>query len=214
VSFLLLATIVAAAGAAGFTWGRRDRVRRDDVRASPTSANVSKPTVKKADDETDDADEAWAPSPDLERLAVTLGDVVSFDREERWLAGALVARDGHEVIGALFFAPEGSRHEVVAAFPAPRRELYWLSPVGFEAGHEPPSSVELGGGVLERKTRRPAKLERLGQGAPSTGDEGLWAEYASPGGARAVIVRTSGGTFAYVGRVLQHGEYDRMGRGS
>jgi len=209
VSFLVIATIVAAASAAGFTWGRRERGRQTPPGPSDRVDAVKKPAPIDAAPV-----EEPRPAADLAKLALSLGDVVSYERDERWLAGSLVARDGSEMVGALFFAPEGSRHEVVAAFPAPRREIFWMSAVAFESGTEPPTSVELGGGILQRKARIPVAFTRAGQGSPDVGDSGMWAEYGAAGGARAVIVRTSGGTYAFVGQGLAEGEYDRMGKGS
>jgi hypothetical protein len=151
--------------------------------------------------------------PATARLPVDLGDVVSFDREERWLAGAILARDGGNVVGVLFLAPEGARVEAVAAFPAPRRELYWLSQVDLESGMEPPTSAEFAGVVMQRRARVPVSLARLGQGAPHVGEAGIWAEYEAAAGARAVLIRTARGTFAWSGAHCDEGEWDRMGRG-
>jgi hypothetical protein len=150
----------------------------------------------------------------METLSLSLGDVVSVESEERWLAGALVAKDRAETIGALFYAPEGAKLEVVAAFPAPRREIFWLSRVELDTGAEPPTSVELEGVLLQRKRRLPVALERVGQSPPDAGSTGIWAEYAASGGARAVVLRTGAGTFAYAGKGVDDGFYDRMGKGS
>ena len=130
MSFLLLAAVVAAAGAAGFTLGRRDRGAKSPQRgAASTSVTGATMSSTSEDDEVNRKGESTA---DLSTLAVALGDVVQYESDERWLAGCLVARDRGEVIGGLFFAPEGKKHEVVAAFPAPRREVFWMSPEPFE----------------------------------------------------------------------------------
>jgi hypothetical protein len=147
-------------------------------------------------------------------LPLALGDVVSLSSgvEERWLAGALVARENGKVIGALFLAPEGSTIKAVAAFAPPRRELYWMSPAELASPDEPPATIELGGIPLQRKGRLPVTLEKLGQGAPNVGPEGIWAVY-DRGRDVAVVVVSDGKAHAWVGTRLEEEEYDRLGGG-
>ena len=147
-------------------------------------------------------------------LPLALGDVVSLSSgvEERWLAGAIVARENGQVIGALFLAPEGVTLKAVAAFAPPRRDLYWMSPAELTSPDEPPATIELGGIALQRKGRLPVTLERLGQGAPQVGAEGIWAVYDS-GRDVAVVVVSEGKAHAWVGTRLEEEEYDRLGGG-
>jgi hypothetical protein len=147
-------------------------------------------------------------------LPLALGDVVSLSSgvEERWLAGALVARENGQVIGALFLAPEGATLKSVAAFAPPRRDLYWMSPAALTSPDEPPATIELGGVALQRKGRLPVALERLGQGAPKVGPEGIWAMYER-GRDVALVVVSQGEAHAWVGTRLEEEEYDRLGGG-
>lgn len=147
-------------------------------------------------------------------LPLALGDVVSLSSgvEERWLAGALVARENGRVIGALFLAPEGATLKAVAAFAPPRREVYWMAPAELTSPDEPPATIELGGIALQRKGRLPVSLERLGQGAPQVGPEGIWAVY-DRGRDVAVVIASEGKAHAWVGTRLEEEEYDRLGGG-
>lgn len=146
-------------------------------------------------------------------LGVDLGDVVSAQGVERWLSGAVELRDGEHLVAALFVAPEGARHEAVCAFPAPRRELLWLSPVPVEITSEPPSSLELGGVVMHRRARLPVGVRRHGHGTPDVGDTATFAEYESTSRAAGLVLCTPAGAIAWAGRRLAADEYDRMGRG-
>ena len=149
----------------------------------------------------------------FEGLPVSLGDVVTAEAEERWLAGALIAREQRRVIGVLFVAPEGAETKAVAAFPEPRRDLYWMSPVEIVSPDEPPSTIEVRGIALRRKSRIPVTLERLGQGAPDLGDEALWAIYEAGGRDVAIALVSRGKALAWMGVRLDSHEYDRLGAG-
>ncbi len=204
MSFLLLATAVAvAAGAAGAFIARRSTVARDDVPpAPPPPAGPSPPKG-------------------LETLPITLGDVVAVDtpaaREERWLEAVVVARDGADIVGAVFVAPEGSKAEAVAAFAAPRRQIAWLTPVTVQGvslgGAELPSTLEIDGAPMRRRARIPVTLERAGKGAPQLGDRGVWAEYEATGRAVAIVIQGGASTRAWSGMLCEPGEYERMGSG-
>lgn len=150
----------------------------------------------------------------MHSLAVSLGDVVSVEGRERWLAGAIVVFDGTVVAAGVFFAPEGKTLEVVASFPEPRRSILWLSPVEIEIGHEAPTSLEINSVFLQRKRRLPVQLKRAGQGAPELGATATLAEYAATGGDAALILRTPERTFGWFGREIEPPHYDRMGKGT
>lgn len=156
-----------------------------------------------------DAREAEA----LTGLPVTLGDVIVAGTEERWLAGALVAREKGRVVSALFLAPEGATTRAVAAFALPKAEIFWLDPVDVVSPAEPPATLELGGAMLTRRGRLPVAVERLGQGAPSVGDAALWATYEGGGREVAVVLVSDGRALAWMGRRLDADEYDRLGSG-
>lgn len=170
--------------------------KRDEARDKP----APKPKTTKPD-----------PAPFV-TLPLTLGDVVSNGADERWLAGAIVAREGREVVGALFLAPEGKEHKAVAAFPAPRRELWWMAETTVATPDEPPATIEIGGVAMARKARLPVKLSRHGQGAPALEDEGIWAVY-DRGRDVAIVIASGGRAHAWSGVRVDEDEYDRLGGG-
>ena len=139
--------------------------------------------------------------------------MVSAEREERWLAGAIVARDGGRILAVLFLAPEGARSAAVAAFPPPRRDIHWLEPVEVVTPAEPPATLEIRGATLTRKGRIPVTLERHGQGAPPIDETGLWAAYEGAGRDVAVVLACGAKVHAWSGVRFEPGEYDRLGGG-
>ncbi len=205
MSFVLFAAIAAlTAGAAGALFSRRRGARSSP--ALPAASEVE-PTVDP-----------------LAGVALAIGDVVSVSADapgtaavgarsrERWLTGALVAREGTTLIAVVFFAPEGATIESVVAFAAPRRDIAWVSAAAAEIGAEPPSTLEIDGKILERKSRVPVTIERLGRNVPRLGEAASLAEYAS-GRDVAWVVRGDAGALSLVGVRLDEGEYERMGRG-
>lgn len=146
-------------------------------------------------------------------LPLSLGDVVVADREERWLAGGLIAKEGDRVVAALFFAPEGAAIKMVAAFPEPRREVLWLDGARVDSPPEPPGSIEIEGVSMTRRGRLPVALSRHGQGVPNVGETGILAEYEGGADEVAVLVTSEGRSFAWRGRRLADGQYDRLGSG-
>jgi hypothetical protein len=180
----------------------RDKDQKDDREGAPPNRPAPKPARKPA---------GAAPSP-FASLPLALGDVVSSGAEERWLAGAVVAREGGRVVGALFLAPEGAVHKAVAVFAPPRKDIWWMSPASLASPNEPPATIEIDGVALARKGRLPVTLERLGQGAPHVGEEGLWAVY-DRGRDVALVVASGGQAHAWSGIRLEEEEYDRLGGG-
>jgi len=146
-------------------------------------------------------------------LPLALGDVVAQGGEERWLSGAIVARDGGRVVSVLFLAPEGGTYQAVAAFARPRREIYWLSPAEVECPEEPPGTIEIGATSYQRRARLPVKIQRMGQGAPDVGETVLWGSYEAGGRDVAIVLCGGGRTHAWSGTRLDEGEYDRLGKG-
>jgi hypothetical protein len=133
---------------------------------------------------------------------------------ERWLRGGLVASERGQLVGVVYAAPEGAALEAVAVFAEPERHILWMSPIDVELGAEPPSSLEIGGVLMQRRLRRPVELERIGVGAPPCAAEGLWVYYEGPAGAAAVIIAHGARRLAWSGQRLEEGRYDRMGPGS
>lgn len=201
MSFLLAA--LAASAAAGFAtyWAAR--------KGAPRSRAAALEAAKKAK-------AALAPpaptTPDT--LPLSLGDVVSAEGEERWLEGALVAREDGSARAALFFAREGLEERAVLVFAPPRREIHWLAPTPALAPREPPGTLEVGRATYTLVGRFPAAVERVGQGAPHVGDVVLWALYE--GGGRKVALLLTGGVEARVwtGTRVDDGEWDRLGKGT
>lgn len=178
----------------------------------PSGAKKPAPDAKLTPPRKDDAKPKAAASP-FDGMPLALGDVVVADAEERWLAGALLLREGPRVVAALFLSPEGAEVRAVAAFEEPRRDIYWLSSVEVVTPAEPPATLEIGEAMLTRRSRLPVSIERLGQGAPHVGEAALWAMYE--GGGRDVAVLLSGGgkVHAWRGVRLEEGAYDRFGSG-
>lgn len=146
-------------------------------------------------------------------LPLKLNDVVSDHHEERWLAGALVAREQGRVISALFLAPEGAKLSAVAVFAAPRKDIYWMDPAELDVTDEPPATIELAGIAFRRKARLPVTIERVGQGAPSIGEEAIWGVYDGGPAEVAVVLISEGRVYAWQGRKLDEDRYDRLGEG-
>jgi len=172
----------------------------------------------------DDATEAAteqndAPSkPDaLAGLPCSLGDVVvrTAERDEAWLAAALVFEEDHAV-AVLFVAPEaGADRAILARAGAPG--LVWLAPLGpgeVAPTGDPPFVIEHGGVRYDRDLRLPVRVARLGAGAPTVGERAVLAVYATaptggaPPAARLVVVAGTQQTLAWVGVALDPGEFD------
>ncbi len=151
-----------------------------------------------------------APKP-LDGFPLELGDVISSGGEERWLSGAIAAREQTSVM-ALFFAPEGREHFVVVAHPLPERDILWLRPVEVVSPAEPPATLEIEGQAMQRKNRFPVKLERIGQGAPDVGSTGIVATYTIGTREVAVVLTSGQQCLAWLGRRMESSEYDRMGK--
>jgi hypothetical protein len=211
MSFVLLMAMTAAVAASfGYLAARRKPGEGGDERGTRDSAH---PTEEQGVDKQMQKKRLAEQSP-FEGLPFSLGDVVIADGDERWLAGAIVAREDEErVLGALFLAPEGSAQRAVAVFAAPRTDIYWLSPVDLASPGEPPATIEIAGAALRRRGRLPVTLERHGQGAPSVEAEGIWATYDGGGKGVALVLTSGGKTFAFSGKRLEEGEYDRLGGG-
>jgi hypothetical protein len=194
VSLVLACVAAAVAASAGLLVARRAASR--PARPAPLAASPA----------------PAAPDPFV-GLPLALGDVVSADGEERWLAGALVVREAGRVVAAVLTAPEGARLHAVAVFPAPERSIWWLAPAVVEVPSEPPATLEIAGVALRRRGRVPVEVERVGQGAPSIASGALFATYE--GGARdvAVVLVAGGVAHAWVGRTRDVGDYDRLGAG-
>jgi hypothetical protein len=205
---------VAAAAAGWFAARRRNRAERPvaDAPKGDEPAKKGDTQAKSAADGKKAAAPAAAKSP-FDGLPLALGDVVSADGDERWLSGALVAREGDRVVGVLFVAPEGRALHAVAAFPPPRRDIHWLAPAEVEIPAEPPATVELAGATYTRRSRLPVSLERQGQGAPELGESALWAQYEATGRDVALVLSGGGKVFAWTGTRQDPGDYDRMGGG-
>jgi len=197
MSFILLAAAcAAAAAAAGVFAGRRSAASEDEEKgkAPALPAPLPKPFAQDA-------------------VGLEIGDVVSVAGEERWLSGALSLRDGEHLVAALFFAPEGRRNDAVCAFSSPRREILWLTPHAVEIGAEPPSSIELDGIVMRRRARVPVSIVRHAEDTPDLGDQAIFAEYEAGAGSVGVVIRASRGALGWVGKRVEDGAYDCMGKG-
>lgn len=173
----------------------------------------SRPAKKGPKDQAPAPAKSDLPKNTFEAFPLALGDVVIADHEERWLAGCLLAKEGDKAIAALFFAPEGAKFKMVAAFARPRLDLLWLAPASVDSPSEPPASIEIGGVPMTRRRRLPVAFSPHGQGVPRTGESGLFAEYDGGADEVALLVTSEGRAYAWSGRRLADGEYDRLGSG-
>jgi hypothetical protein len=145
-------------------------------------------------------------------LPCRLGDVVvrSLERDEAWLAGALVLEEDHPV-AALFVAPEAGGDRAVFVRDAPGSGITWLWPLAagdLPLTKEPPHALEHDGAHFERARRLPVRVARVGTGAPSVGDRAVVAEYSGPGTQRIVVVAGTERTIAWKGVALAPTDYD------
>ena len=199
MSLVAIAVTAAVAASLGYLASRRREAAGPDV--GKALGDKKKPALAKAP----------APADPLAGLALALGDVVSAEGDERWLAGAIVARE-QALAAVIFVAPEGLAHHAVVLFPAPTRGVFWLSPATVDTPPEPPGTLEIRGMVMQRRSRLPVMFERLGQSTPAVGPSGILATYEAGGREVALVVTSEGKTLAWAGRRLDEGEYDRMGR--
>jgi hypothetical protein len=207
MSLTLLAVAAAIAAGAGYVAARR-RYRAEAL-ADEAAGGAGAAGAAEGQDTSKKVAEPSA----FAGLPLDLGDVISADGEERWLAGALVAREDTRVVSALFLAPEGGSLHAIAAFAAPRREIYWLAPAGIECPETPPATLEIDGESFARRGRLPVTVDRLGQGAPHLGETALWATYEAGGRDVALVIVSAGKAYCWKGRRLDEGEYDRLGKG-
>ena len=210
MSLTLLAVAAAVAAGAGYFAARR-RYRSDALTDADAEGKTGGGGSGGGAGATDKP-KPVEPSP-FAGLPLELGDVVSADGEERWLAGALVAREDARVVSALFLAPEGGTQHAVAAFAAPRREIYWLAPADVTCPEEPPATLEIDATSFARKGRLPVRIDRLGQGAPQLAETALWGVYEAGGRDVALVIVSGGKAHCWKGRRLDEGEYDRLGKG-
>lgn len=210
--FTIVAVTAILAAAAGYLAARSRTPQSPSDAKDPKKikSKTSKPTAAGGGSGSE-IDKA-SPSP-FEGMPLGLGDVVLAEAEERWLAGALVARENGRVVAALFFSPEGASTRAVAAFGPPRRDIYWMSPVEVVAPAEPPAMLEIGEAMLTRRGRIPVSLDRVGQGAPHVDDTLLWATYEGGGRDVAVLLAGGGKVLAWRGSRLDESDYDRLGAG-
>lgn len=230
----MLAGVAAAAAAGAGLLAARRAARRDQERveppaivAAPPHASAPHAAAPHASAPQNDSNVNAPPKADpLARLPLSLNDVVGVEADdptkgggigkahtERWLAGALAMTESGETVGAIFIAPEGAKEEAVVAFAAPRKDIGWVSRVEVEIIGEPPSSLEIGGIVMQRKRRLFVHLERLGRGAPNIGPGAVFAEYQATGRAIAVVLKADTTIVAWTGARFEAGEYERWGRG-
>ncbi|WP_437679600.1 hypothetical protein [Sorangium sp. So ce131] len=194
---LLAAAAAALAATAGYIAARREKEALDGDGGAEARDPAGGPPQESLWDE----------------LPLALGDVVMAGIEERWLSGAIVARERGEIVAVVFLAPEAAAQGAVVAFPAPRREILWLAPAAIDSPEEPPATLEIAGMTLRRRARLPAALERLGKGAPPLGDAGIFALYDGGGSDAAVVIASEGRVHAWAGRRVEDGAYDRLGGG-
>jgi hypothetical protein len=153
---------------------------------------------------------------DAHRFPCVVGDVVvrldagggEEERDEAWLAGAIVLREDAQAACVLFIAPDAGGDRAVYARSRPDETLAWLAPVAVEVGREPPSALEIGGARFERVRRLPMRAAVLGEHAPDLGATVLVGEYAGAGGAVAVVLAGSVESRVWRGVKLAKDDYE------
>jgi hypothetical protein len=174
---------------------RRVRGRRAPPGTPETPAQAARPSIHDA----------------LSAFPCTLGDVVVriAERDEAWLAGALVLEE-QAPVAVLFVAPEAGGDRALFV-RSPDKDVIWLAPLAAGAlalPKDPPHALELGSERFQRARRLPVRVSRLGTGAPAVGDRAIVAEYAGAGADRLVVVAGGEATLAWRGVALREGEYD------
>jgi hypothetical protein len=154
--------------------------------------------------------EAVGERPDpLAGFPCSLGDVVvrRGERDEAWLAGALVLREDQRV-AVLFVAPEAREDRALFVRDG---AVTWLAPFAdmpaMPSG-EPPHAIEHEGTTFERTRRLPVHVERLGTGAPAVGDRAVVGEYSGLGVELVVVIAGTEAAVAWHGVALSEGDYD------
>lgn len=185
--------------ASGVILGRFLARSRQPPKEEPDEEDQRAPAVEKPKQQRDP----------LENITCKLGDVVMRGvGEEAWLAGVLVLEE-QLAVGALFVAPEAKQDRALFARPQPSEEIVWLAPIdGAKLGiaKEPPASLEHDGDRFERSRRLPVRVTRLGSGAPTVGVTAIFAEYASLGNERIIVV-VGDAIAAYRGQILEAGTF-------
>src|SRR5690242_9076478 len=97
MSLVVIAVTAAVAASLGYLATRR---RERGAAESPPSLGKKKPKAPEL------------PPDPLAGLGLALGDVVQAEGEERWLAGAILAKES-KTAAAVFIAPEGLAHRAV-----------------------------------------------------------------------------------------------------
>ena len=155
------------------------------------------------------------PAPKADPLAgfpCKLGDVLVrvAERDEAWLAGALVLEEERPV-AVIFIAPEAGGDRAIFMRPPPPPGLAWMAPLKpaeLALTADPPHTLEHGGTRYQRVRRLPVTVSRLGSGAPAVGPQAIVAEYEGGGSDRIVVLAGAQQTLAWKGVALGDGEYD------
>lgn len=197
MTITILVISAAVAASVGYLANRR-RASKANLPGPPASVKKNAPAALPA-------------AKPLEGFPLELGDVISSGGEERWLSGAILARE-QAVVTVLFFAPEGKEHWVVVTHPLPERDIFWLRPVEVVSPAEPPAALEIGEITMQRKSRLPVRFERIGQGTPDIGSTGILATYTAGAREVAIVVTSGEQCLAWSGRRIDSSDYERMGK--
>lgn len=184
MSLLLFALITCGAAASGWAAGRLLQ------RAARASASPSLPAGE--------APGALLPLPtDLAvdptpSFPLALGDVLTRGAAEAVLCGAWVAREEDADLAAIFVSAGPAGGPIVAAFPRPSDEIFWLTRVTDDAALAGPYVVEVEGVAYTLARRLPVVVAHVGDDLPAVGlaREALLYEYRGDGG-RCLIALAS-----------------------
>jgi hypothetical protein len=201
VSFVLAATVVAGGILVGRLVGSRLRSLRRATRPS---------------DETGGA--GGAPVDPLAGFECTVGDVVvrPSERDEAWLAGALVLSEERPV-AAVFIAPEAGGDRALYVDSQSRGTVSWLTPIAegsLAVRGEPPPTIEHEGVRFVRRRRLPVRVRGVGEHVPAFDESAIVGEYAGPGAARLIVLAGEQSSLAWRGTALSDGEYEVLPGGA
>lgn len=139
-----------------------------------------------------------------------LGDALSRGGEEALLEGAYVLREEGAPLASIFVAagPEGA--PLVAAFPPPVKEVFWMERSVAPGALSGPLVLELGGALLELVRRLPVTIDLVGSGVPPLAREGILYEYRGDGERCALVLAAGGGGLVGLGTVCEQDALERF----
>jgi hypothetical protein len=201
----LVVASLAAAAAAGvtagaFAWRRWLRRRRAAAASSRPLALLAPAT-----------EEGAAATDPLAELRLGLGEVVQVAGESRWPRSAVAVMQDGAVRCALLLSREHGSEQLVVAFREPERHIYWLERTTTELPSSPPTRLELGRGLLDRRASFPGELETLGEPMLDVSGGGTISLYEGAIGDAALVLSSGPTAHVWHGLRVEDGDYELLG---